>query len=63
KYGLNLPEDRHPRSLQLARSLLEKSPTDQSYIEAVLNYYRQQDFSYSLTPPALRGDTIDQFLF
>lgn len=63
RYGLNLPEDRHPRSLQLAQSLVEQNPTEQAYIEAVLNYFRQQDFSYSLTPPALRGDTIDQFLF
>lgn len=62
-YGLNLPDDRHPRSQQLAKELVEKSQSKEAYIDAVLDYFRQQDFSYSLTPPALRGDTIDQFLF
>jgi len=63
RYGSTLPQDQHPRSIRLARSLFEKSASEQAYIEAVLNYFRQQNFSYSLTPPALRGDTIDQFLF
>ncbi|HAO24051.1 MAG TPA: DUF3488 domain-containing protein, partial [Methylophaga sp.] len=63
RYGLNLPEDHHPRSQRLARQLIETSESNEAYIDAVLAYFRQQNFSYSLTPPALRGDTIDQFLF
>lgn len=63
RYGLNLPDDHHPRSQQLARQLLESSTSKTAYIDAVLDYFHQQNFSYSLSPPALRGDTIDQFLF
>jgi transglutaminase-like putative cysteine protease len=30
---------------------------------AVLRYFHDQDFGYTLTPPLLRGDYLDEFLF
>lgn len=61
--SLQLPADLHPQSRRLASRLADEADDDGAYIEAVLDYYRQQNFVYTLTPPALKGDTIDQFLF
>lgn len=61
--GLQLPEDQHPKSRRLANDLADKANDETAYIDAVLDYYREQDFEYTLAPPVLRGDTIDQFLF
>lgn len=61
--GLQLPDDLHSQSRRLANRLADETDGALAYIDAVLTYYRQQDFTYTLTPPALNGDTIDQFLF
>ena len=63
QYGLTLPNDSHPRTVRLAHQLFENSKNEQHYIETVLNFFRTENFRYSLSPPALRGDTVDQFLF
>ena len=32
-------------------------------VRAVLRYFHEQDFGYTLTPPLLRGNFLDEFLF
>lgn len=61
--GLQLPADAHARSRELADRLADEAGDAEAYIDAVLDYFRQQDFVYTLSPPVLEGDTIDQFLF
>lgn len=63
KSALQLPEGKHPRTLALAQQWQQQSQTDQQYIDRVLSHFNQQDFTYTLSPPALNGDTVDQFLF
>lgn len=61
--ALQLPENRHPRSKQLALQLRQASKDDADYVQTVLQYFNKQPFYYTLRPPALSGDTVDQFLF
>jgi len=66
-----LPKGAHIRSKQLADTLwtgvikpgqnLQEMST--AYSNAILNYFYEQKFEYSLTPDTLAGDHIDDFLF
>lgn len=61
--NLQLPET-DPRSKALAAQLYQESGQQpERYIQRVLNWYRQNKFSYSLSPGTLQGDRVDQFLF
>lgn len=63
KYALKLPDDQHPQSRQLAQQLRSQYPNINDYVRAVLNYFAEQPFYYTLSPPPLSGDVIDRFLF
>jgi protein-glutamine gamma-glutamyltransferase len=56
-------EDRNRRTLQLAREMRQRVASDGAYIDAVLNMLRTGGFVYSLTPPLLSYDSVDDFLF
>lgn len=63
KRDTRLPANRNPRSLQLAHSLRASHPDDMDYLRAVLAMFTQQPFYYTLTPPKLAGNPVDEFLF
>lgn len=54
---------RNPRSAQLAQQLRASADSDAAYVSAVLDYLRKGGFSYTLDPPALGPDSIDDLLF
>jgi transglutaminase-like putative cysteine protease len=60
---LRLPPDRNPRALALARRLRERSASDSAFVAAALQFLRDGGFRYSLTPPRLGRDSVDDFLF
>ena len=61
--SLQLLEDENPKTLQLAAKWLaeNKSPTD--IINAALTMFREQPFVYTLAPPRLGNEPVDDFLF
>lgn len=57
-------QGRDRKAQQLAQALFEQSQRQpEKYLQSVLSWYRKNGFSYTLTPGALNGDRIDQFLF
>jgi transglutaminase-like putative cysteine protease len=62
-HNLQLPADRNPRARALAADMRAAADSDESYVEAVLRMYREQAFYYTLTPPFLQRDSVDDFLF
>jgi protein-glutamine gamma-glutamyltransferase len=58
-----LPPNRNPRTAQLAQTLRGEHPDEMDYVRAVLDLFAQQEFYYTLTPPKLAGDSVDEFLF
>jgi len=58
-----LPADSNPRARILARQLRGASHDDRSYLAAILEHFGEQPFVYTLTPPALDQNAVDQFLF
>ncbi len=61
--ALALPNGAHPASRALAQRWRQESDTEQAYIQRVLAHFRQQPFYYTLRPPRLAGDTVDEFMF
>ena len=57
------PQGHNPRSLQLARTMRSRVGSDQEFVAAVLLFFRTGGFVYSLTPPLLSYDSVDDFLF
>lgn len=61
--NLQLPPGRNTRTLALAERMRAAAAGELDYVRAVLNMFRVQDFSYTLTPPGLERDSVDDFLF
>ena len=58
-----LPPNRNLRSVALAKEMRGRASSDPQYIAAVLDLFRQGGFEYTLTPPLLNLDSVDDFLF
>jgi len=50
------------RIMELARTLYQQSGSDRSYIKTVMDYYRNNNFIYSLQPPRLGENPVDSFM-
>jgi transglutaminase-like putative cysteine protease len=60
---LYLPRNRNPRSQELGRSMRSAARDDAAFATAALDYLRTGGFEYTLTPPLLNLDSIDDLLF
>lgn len=60
---LRLPPDRNPRSLALAKQLRAQAGSDAAFVDAVLKKFRDEEYFYTLEPPRLELDSVDDFLF
>jgi len=61
--ALQLPPGFNPRTLALARELRAKHTDDRALIKAVLERFRNENYSYTVTPPLLGTHSVDEFLF
>jgi transglutaminase-like putative cysteine protease len=61
--ALQLPDRLHPRVRHLAQQWRQASANDAAVIQRALDYFHEQDFVYTLTPPALTYDPTYEFLF
>jgi transglutaminase-like putative cysteine protease len=58
-----LPPDSSPRTRELVSNWLGDDPEPERVIERAMEYLRSQPFFYTLTPPALGAQPVDEFLF
>ena len=58
---LALPAGYNPRTLALARQI--KQPQPAASVSAVLRMFHDEQYSYTLEPPLLGHDAVDDFLF
>ncbi|MET1077333.1 MAG: DUF3488 and transglutaminase-like domain-containing protein [Pseudomonas sp.] len=61
--GLQLPIQGNPRSRQLAAELKAQHPQAEALVAALLQHFNREPFVYTLKPPRLGDDSIDEFLF
>ncbi len=60
--ALRLPGTSNPYTRELARDMRSRATDDRAYINAVLGMFRNQNFSYTTTPPLLGANPVDEFL-
>lgn len=60
---LRLPDESNPRTASLAREMRDAVNSDAAYIESVLRKFNEEEYFYTLQPPALGSDSADEFLF
>ncbi len=61
--ALQIPRNTNPEAVALARKWRAASANPDQFVNTALNYFRNNDFSYTLNPPPLGEDSIDDFLF
>jgi protein-glutamine gamma-glutamyltransferase len=60
---LQLPPQRNPRTRDFAQRLRAQAGSDAQAVQTVLKYFRTEEFHYTLNPPLLGDDGVDEFLF
>jgi len=60
---LALPPGFNPRTLAFAARLRRQAGSDGAAIVRVLDFFHDEDFRYTLQPPPLGHDAVDEFLF
>ena len=63
RFLARLPVEYNPRSTALARQMRAAAGSDRSFIDAVLEKFRREQFYYTLEPPPLGEHSVDEFLF
>ena len=58
-----IPDDGNARAIAFARETMARSGSPESMAQALLEYFREQPFYYTLSPPQLGRDSVDEFLF
>jgi transglutaminase-like putative cysteine protease len=53
----------NPRSKQLAAELHARAGSDAAFVQAVLAKFRDEEYFYTLEPPRLEDNSVDDFLF
>ncbi|RTK99023.1 MAG: transglutaminase domain-containing protein, partial [Neisseriaceae bacterium] len=61
--ALRLPSGYNPRARQLAQQWRTNSRTPGEVVDHALRYFNRQQFFYTLQPPLLGSDSVDDFLF
>ncbi len=60
---LKYPDDLNPETVALGKSLAKRFDRSEDIINEVLTMFREQEFVYTLRPPALGDNSVDEFLF
>jgi len=58
-----IPRNRNTRTIELARQMRESAGSDEAFIQSVLTKFGSEEFYYTLQPPALDANAVDDFLF
>ncbi len=61
--ALQLLEDENPKTHLLAQKWLDEKKPPEEIIKAALTMFREQPFIYTLAPPLLGREPVDDFLF
>ena len=61
--ALRIPANLNPRAQQLAAEWRTALGTDEAIMRAALTHYHRENFSYTLQPPLLGTNEIDDFMF
>lgn len=58
-----IPHNRNTRTIELARQMRESAGSDEAFIQSILTKFASEEYYYTLQPPALDLNAVDDFLF
>ena len=58
-----LPDGSNPKTQSLAKDMRNAAGSDSAYIDAVLRKFNAEEYFYTLEPPGLGKNSVDEFLF
>ncbi|OIR01889.1 protein-glutamine gamma-glutamyltransferase [mine drainage metagenome] len=61
--ALALPQGYNPQARKLAAEWRTRSDSDMALVRTALDYFNRNGFEYSLEPPLLGTDSVDDFIF
>jgi transglutaminase-like putative cysteine protease len=61
--SLKLPDDITQRTQKLVQSWISESSSNLQVVNKALGYFRNEEFYYTLRPPPLENNPVDQFIF
>ena len=61
--ALQLPNGYHSKTIALGASWREQGLSDEAITNRALAMFNEDEFYYTLSPPLLQKDTVDEFLF
>lgn len=61
--NLSLPDGGNPRARALARQWRADAGSDDAFIDRLMGWFREEAFYYTLQPPLLGEQQVDDFLF
>jgi transglutaminase-like putative cysteine protease len=61
--ALQLPDDGNVKSRSLAKMWMAQSESQERIIDQAMEYFRSNNFQYTLNPPLMEKDPVDAFLF
>jgi transglutaminase-like putative cysteine protease len=63
RFAQRLPPEASPRARALVAQWRAQGGSDRDMVSRALSLFRDQPFTYTLEPPKLNADPVDQFLF
>jgi transglutaminase-like putative cysteine protease len=61
--ALEYPDNLNPQTVELGKSLAARFARSEDIVNEVLNMSREEEFFYTLKPPVLGKNVVDEFLF
>lgn len=61
--ALNIPPASNPKTVALAQTWMATAAEPENVIRAAMQFFKEKNFRYTLNPPLLGQNAIDQFLF
>lgn len=61
--GLNLPDGFNPRTREMMDQWRAETDSDAALVRRALSHFNEEEFRYTLNPPLLSRDSVDEFLF
>ena len=62
-WDTDLPRERNVRTIEMAKQMRERAGSDEAFIQSVLTKFGSEEFYYTLQPPALDANAVDDFMF
>lgn len=63
RLALNLPTELNPQTQQMMQQWRQETPAPQQLVNRILQWFNDENFVYSFTPPLLGRDAVDDFIF